>query len=38
VVADTLLWERQEGLERERRAGLSAQRERALLDALDALA
>jgi 2'-hydroxyisoflavone reductase len=38
LLADTLLWERQEGLERERRAGLSAQRERALLDALDALA
>ncbi|MGP3970164.1 NAD-dependent epimerase/dehydratase family protein [Streptomyces sp. 6N223] len=36
LVADTLRWEREQdrGLDRERRAGLSAQRERALLDAL----
>lgn len=34
MVADTLRWEREQGLERERRAGLSARRERELLDAL----
>ncbi|NED20360.1 oxidoreductase [Streptomyces sp. SID9913] len=34
MLADTLRWEREQGLNRERRAGLSSQRERELLDAL----
>ncbi|MGP3935211.1 NAD-dependent epimerase/dehydratase family protein [Nonomuraea sp. KM88] len=34
LVSATLAWEREQGLDRERRAGLSAERERALLDAL----
>jgi nucleoside-diphosphate-sugar epimerase len=34
LLTDTLLWEREQGLERARRAGLSVQRERELLDAL----
>ena len=34
LLADTLAWERQEGLRRDRRAGLSAGREAELLDAL----
>jgi nucleoside-diphosphate-sugar epimerase len=34
LVADTLAWERDQGLARERRAGLTAERERELLDAL----
>ncbi|MDS0138746.1 MULTISPECIES: epimerase [unclassified Amycolatopsis] len=34
LLADTVRWEREQGLDRERRAGLSARRERVLLDAL----
>ncbi len=34
LLADTLLWEREQGLDRARRAGLSVQRERELLEAL----
>ncbi|MEV6205636.1 NAD-dependent epimerase/dehydratase family protein [Kitasatospora sp. NPDC051914] len=34
LLADTLLWEREQGLNRTRRAGLGTQRERELLDAL----
>ncbi|WP_228979409.1 NAD-dependent epimerase/dehydratase family protein [Streptomyces sp. DH12] len=34
LLADTLRWERERGLDRERRAGLSPERERALLTAL----
>jgi 2'-hydroxyisoflavone reductase len=35
LIADTLAWEREQGLYRDRRAGLSAARERELLDALN---
>ncbi|WP_433419799.1 NAD-dependent epimerase/dehydratase family protein [Microtetraspora malaysiensis] len=34
MLTDTLLWEREQGLDRARRSGLSGQRERELLDAL----
>ncbi|MEU8549116.1 NAD-dependent epimerase/dehydratase family protein [Streptomyces roseoverticillatus] len=34
LLADTLRWEREQGLDRERRAGLSARREKELLSAL----
>jgi nucleoside-diphosphate-sugar epimerase len=36
LVADTLVWERESGLDRERRSGLSLQRERELITALQA--
>ncbi|MDQ1006376.1 2'-hydroxyisoflavone reductase [Streptomyces sp. V4I23] len=35
LITDTLVWERAQGLDRTRRAGLSAARERELLDALE---
>ncbi|MEV4333149.1 NAD-dependent epimerase/dehydratase family protein [Streptomyces sp. NPDC049597] len=38
LITDTLVWERAQGLERTRRAGLSAARERELLDALEGMA